>query len=1336
MDLLSSPDPLNESVASSVAPYARRVTRSQTSSRYASLEAVSPRKQTFHLDVGDEISPQKIRVTVEAESDKENNISRRLFTSPTPKRVIRTRGKATTTTIPLKGLSDEGNGLLDRPATPRRRGRPPRSGTPAASTRKRAATPAKKSARKPRKTGPSESDALDSEASMATDQTTPRPTRTRSAVKRKRGIATTEEGGLLQDTLPKRRGRPRRKSIVPEDIVILADADSAANARSPDGVTLDSIEVSSPGNDGPEQADKIGSNADMGVDIWMATLSDAPTPVARRVLSRHNGKTDASVSTERPTTNDDPSDSADSVLDGADYGGYMDMDNHSDLESVSQVSVGTRRDQDTVVDGENFTMISMNSVPSFQANIHVPTSDLPEIGETTSLIINKTLESLRQSQAEVDEDDNISLDDGDRTPKANSSADTDHAPASQQSGTPRLSTADISPIPLSRSPRRKAKPLGRQLALKSLKKDARLPQGDSVESEALPQVGGSQTVAASRSVNEDEGLYEDSFSEIPEAVLEAATPRRIPEHHIFDEGPEEQPEREAGNASMSRSPHSQAGSSRMLTPDDTPSPLDEDETPAQKDRSDMIQLATSEPRSSPPVFALKPQDVLSTRRSEPSFEGTPVAAPSSPHLPPSEIVPSQGQSLAAPSTASRPTLSPIVRAGRTLQNIISDPPSPSSRGSVLGSPFRSSVRGSSPPAAEETPMVKNPSPTVPDSLPAQQTESSWSKAFAPLSHLKNLVVQGAQVFSPRGISQQNLKNVFEASRGTSSKFESDDMQAAFSRTQEPKLEEPSHETPAGSTMADIPSEDEMSWVADAGHPAPGINGSFNSTTSSVFASRGSNSLSVAAMELDDGLEVQVDTVMSEQEANDNEVDDEDIWAIEARRPTPVSSRAQKARDAVFNSGRRRPLPRAWKDTTTRSVAKPLLAADMEEYSLLALDDGDDTRLSQKEAQSQSKRREKANLSAFFSSSPNGLLGGGPFERPATRGTDLFQTANPTWGASKPQRVQDSEPSVPQKEFRPSNHGTAFLFPSALHSQHSEGVDTAPPSHSSSPATPERPAISHIPQKRNFTPLLGQSKASLFKPSPAPTSNTLRFNQARVLDARVAEENDIDPDLSFERPDLKPLPPRHASPSKSCLRSPLKPKTPGRVVEFSGNALSPLAQAQERAMRRSQASLPRPVSFQEEKNEDRGEGDKENGQMGARNTANTLPILSTPKHRHLHAAAPADSPLSQTTWTRKHWLRLDELLQQCRSAPLEFQLRHGSVTPQRRTSHKLLGKQVAAQGEAMILEQWHLDIVDAFRREVGGWNETALAKRLFALIIGEARRKAGLVPRREKPSVLV
>lgn len=54
---------------------------------------------------------------------------------------------------------------------------------------------------------------------------------------------------------------------------------------------------------------------------------------------------------------------------------------------------------------------------------------------------------------------------------------------------------------------------------------------------------------------------------------------------------------------------------------------------------------------------------------------------------------------------------------------------------------------------------------------------------------------------------------------------------------------------------------------------------------------------------------------------------------------------------------------------------------------------------------------------------------------------------------------------------------------------------------------------------------------------------------------------------------------------------------------------------------------------------------------------------------------------------------------------------------------LLGKDVAAQGERMTLERWHLEIVDAFRAEVGyGFDDRELAKRLFALIVGEQRRR--------------
>jgi hypothetical protein len=58
--------------------------------------------------------------------------------------------------------------------------------------------------------------------------------------------------------------------------------------------------------------------------------------------------------------------------------------------------------------------------------------------------------------------------------------------------------------------------------------------------------------------------------------------------------------------------------------------------------------------------------------------------------------------------------------------------------------------------------------------------------------------------------------------------------------------------------------------------------------------------------------------------------------------------------------------------------------------------------------------------------------------------------------------------------------------------------------------------------------------------------------------------------------------------------------------------------------------------------------------------------------------------------------------------------------------KLLGKNVYAQGEKMKLEQWHLEVVDEFRGYVPGWEEAVVAKRVFALIVGEERRALGLI----------
>lgn len=47
---------------------------------------------------------------------------------------------------------------------------------------------------------------------------------------------------------------------------------------------------------------------------------------------------------------------------------------------------------------------------------------------------------------------------------------------------------------------------------------------------------------------------------------------------------------------------------------------------------------------------------------------------------------------------------------------------------------------------------------------------------------------------------------------------------------------------------------------------------------------------------------------------------------------------------------------------------------------------------------------------------------------------------------------------------------------------------------------------------------------------------------------------------------------------------------------------------------------------------------------------------------------------------------------------------------------------------MVLEKWHLECIDAFKSQIGGWDEGELAKRLFALILGEAKRRRSSMDR--------
>ncbi|POS84377.1 hypothetical protein EPUL_004229 [Erysiphe pulchra] len=116
-----------------------------------------------------------------------------------------------------------------------------------------------------------------------------------------------------------------------------------------------------------------------------------------------------------------------------------------------------------------------------------------------------------------------------------------------------------------------------------------------------------------------------------------------------------------------------------------------------------------------------------------------------------------------------------------------------------------------------------------------------------------------------------------------------------------------------------------------------------------------------------------------------------------------------------------------------------------------------------------------------------------------------------------------------------------------------------------------------------------------------------------------------------------------------------------------------------------------------------------------------------------ASSPIFSPPSAVTWTRNHWLILDEIVQRWKSendresspASETYSMQNHQQKPRRNSTRvisQLLGKYVhSAEGERMKLKQWHLEVVDEFRGVVPGWDEKVIAMRLFALLVGERVR---------------
>ena len=718
---LSSPDPLQDSLTYRSPAKTRRQPRARSS---LPLEESSPTKQTFELDVGNQLSPQKIRVTVEAgNSDTENAYTHFVNndpTSPTPAKLPmnRRRERTTTTTVPVKGLSDSEDNAH---ATPKRgRGRPKKSaGTPVKS-KSRTSTPTQKP--KARKSignlvdGDDENDLnflLGHGVEVGRGKGRSRSRSTKGASQKSTPAPRSESLEIIGSSTTSKKDRGRRKTLMPDEVVVLEDAMSDEN-----------IEIRSLGS--KEAHGELSSADDNGAntEFFRSTAdpgNETPRPTAspRRVVAPRPNQN------SQTRTYPSPSVSPEKTHQSSYEGDSMAMMQAEQTEMGSSLQnqetedgPDEYREYDTILESEGFSMISVDSVPSLREHISSPANQDQE-QESQNAPMNKNVSTV-QKAAVAGRDDSFSS-----IPEEILLAAT----PGRERVNPKLmsvrSTAaddSFSNIPphMLEATTREGKSETLNSSSSSHNSEAR-NAGSSGSGMLVPTFPNRELPNAipspAHSLIGDP--YEDSFSAIPSAILEAATPapeRKVLLSTSIVARPSTVPNTSNASGSIqSRSPTQQNGqggtSKRLPTPEDTPSPGEADnaQSSAPSDKTLAATIApdlaayntgndssiVSQMKSSPPSIVPRRYTYTAHLRQQRDFfpdkTQTPSIVFSSPLLPP-PILFARGQPVftSDPTEAQRPKLSPIVRAGRALQGI-TIPSSPRSRAQSLGSPFKSPI---------------------------------------------------------------------------------------------------------------------------------------------------------------------------------------------------------------------------------------------------------------------------------------------------------------------------------------------------------------------------------------------------------------------------------------------------------------------------------------------------------------------------------------------------------------------------------------------------------------------------------------------------------------------
>ncbi|RFU29123.1 hypothetical protein B7463_g7238, partial [Scytalidium lignicola] len=1327
-ELTSSPDPLNDPPAAFSSPPKRRITR-----RSLALQSSSPKKQTFELDIGPEISPQKILVTVEAgESDMQNGAASRT-------RATRRIERTTTTTVPVKGFSDMEDQTIEvtEEAPKKTRGRPRKStGTPGPTkSAKRTGTPPRR-----RKTfgdlidGDDEED-WDFQMGQNSEAGGAKISRSRS----KKGSAATpasqkaDASDKIISSTTSKKGKGRRKSLGPEEVVTAEDSDVNGRELEDTAAVLENIDISAPTPHSPDYS-TIRSNATYqgDEDILLATFDPGnETPRTTGWSSpRYIPTSSASNSTRSNSKKQTPSLHKLSILNRIEDKGIDVIDltpsassdaraspslHNSDLESREQDieaedEVGELAEFDTIIESEGFSMISVDSVPSLREHRSSPATWKEE--NTGEDLGNSNQHSIEP--ANTQQSSSASRRYSAKTPPITKIQNP--ALLALQNSVDDDSFSSI-PAEILEAATPARNPMISKLANNQPADDSFSSIAPEILEAATPA---KLTVKPKHSLVQMEGnvVSDDSFSAIPFVVLEEATPAQphLPSSHsetteAFDATSRQElsVSKQRLSASQNQRSISNSSVSRLLTPEDSPPPLEvSDPIDAEQTHntspsvpppgpaehiSQESSLIYSQMKSSPPSIAphrfTYTANLRNQRQFYPDMTQTPSIIFSSPSLPP-PVQPIREQRVPSlrPDQNLRPALSPVARTGRALQDIMT-PLSSGQRSQSLGSPFGSPASG-----RNSVPISSNPS-----------TERSGS---ANKSTGTSLDVNGQgvsfELHPPNTSSQQS--ELFQAHAALKQRPSSSQESNAQS------LELPiankivgPHPAQIMSSVASDEDEDAMSWQSDdSDHMLDdqrvGTAQNFVKSNSSVHNSAVHSSLgdsqqtdslqewerrvaaerAAVSRTIDEASSNQVIVIDSDDDRQsfDTSSDDQEFngdatsLLLETLNSSPYreeqSQRPQFPQPSHDNveKPRRSKIPSPWRKNSKRLT----YSDELSQISHLSSPrDPKSIRPSVPQTSNfnpQIRESRNFDISALLAS-PGQPLPVLTKRTTPENDTSLALSLEDNKGISSRAELSEASHSaelhntpVPQKQgFKPRVREAGNI-------EISQKFSSSPPKQDERPSLFSRPVSRLAPL--TLTP---SSRTNIMQSHQDSSINTGDTSSRSIVSHQTPEYRTS---IDVEVHPMKEAQGREAplSPTKSCLRSPEKTRTPDTDWMTPNKS----------------------VAF----------------------------VSSSP---HL---SPVTQPLSSAIWSRAHWLLLDSIYQEQRPEN-QVDNDQGGNRKRRNSTRvisKLLGKRLSAQGERIRLEQWHLEIVDEFRGIVPGWEEIVIAKRLFAIIVGEKQRAAGYV----------